>query len=246
MFPSIFLALVLVAVVTQIGMFLTTIYLHRVLAHKSISLTPGLTMTFRALLWITTGIKPRQWVAVHRRHHAHADEDGDPHSPVLLGYLKVQLGNLWLYRRVAKDPATVARYARDLPPDRLDRALFDHALAGLAIGIGFLCVILGLRLGLVASGLYALSYLLLSAAVNAVGHLWGRRPFPNQAANSQWLAWITAGEGLHNNHHAAPTSARLALARGEIDPAWWVISMLQRLGWAKVRHDKPIFARVAA
>jgi stearoyl-CoA desaturase (delta-9 desaturase) len=246
MFPSLLLALVLVAFVTQIGMFLTTIYLHRVLAHKSITLTPALTMTFRVLLWITTGIKPRQWVAVHRRHHAHADEEGDPHSPVLLGYLKVQLGNLWLYRRVAKDPATVARYARDLPADRWDRVLFDRALAGLAIGIAFLCVILGLRLGLIASGIYALSYLLLSAAVNAIGHLWGRRPFPNQAANSQWLAWLTAGEGLHNNHHAAPTSARLALAPGEIDPAWWVIAVLQRFGWAKVRHDKPIFARVAA
>lgn len=246
MFPSLLLGLVAVAVVTQLGMFLTTIYLHRVLAHRSLTLTPGLTMAFRVGVWITTGIKPRQWVAVHRRHHAHADQDGDPHSPVLLGYVKVQLGNLWLYRRVAKDPATVARYARDLPADRWDRMLFDHAMAGLAIGIVFLCVILGPQLGLIASGLYAVSYLLLSAAVNAIGHLWGRRPFPNLAANSQWLAWFTAGEGLHNNHHAAPTSARLSLARGEIDPAWWVICALQRLGWAKVRHEKPIFARVAA
>ncbi|HUQ62375.1 MAG TPA: fatty acid desaturase [Acidimicrobiales bacterium] len=246
MFPSVILALVLVAVVTQIGMFLTTIYLHRVLAHHSLTLNPALTMVFRAALWVTTGIKPRQWVAVHRRHHAHADEEGDPHSPVLLGYLKVQLGNLWLYRRVAKDPATVARYARDLPPDRWDRMFFDHATAGLAIGIVALCVILGPWLGLIASGVYAVSYLLLSAAVNAIGHLWGLRPYPNLAANSQWLAWITAGEGLHNNHHAAPTSARLSLARGEIDPAWWVISAFERLGWAKIRHDKPVFARTAA
>jgi len=76
---------------------------------------------------------------------------------------------------------------------------------------------------------------LLNAAVNAVGHTYGRKIYENNARNTQWLAWLAAGEGLHNNHHAAPTSAKLALHRGEIDPAWWVIRLLQRSGQAKVR-----------
>jgi stearoyl-CoA desaturase (delta-9 desaturase) len=247
MFRSPLLAWLLCAAVTQIAIFTTTIYLHRTLSHKAITLNPGLTFFFRVITWMTTGIRPRQWVAVHRKHHAHADEEGDPHSPVLLGFNKVQFGNLFLYKRAAGDPAIVARYARDLPPDRWDTTLFDHALLGLGIGIVFLCLILGPWLGLLAAGVHAVAYLLLSAAVNAIGHRLGRQPHNGTlAGNSQWLAFLTAGEGLHNNHHAAPTSARLALQKGEIDPGWWVVVLLQRAGWAKVRHERPALARTAA
>jgi stearoyl-CoA desaturase (delta-9 desaturase) len=247
MFRSPLLALVLAAAVTQLGIFVTTIWLHRTLSHKAVTLNPGITMFFRVVTWMTTGIRPRQWVAVHRKHHAHADEEGDPHSPVLEGFIRVQFGNLFLYKRAAGDPAIVARYARDLPPDRWDKILFDHALLGLGIGIVALCVILGPWLGLMASVIHAVSYLLLSGAVNAIGHRFGRQPHDGTlTGNSQWLAFLTAGEGLHNNHHAAPTSARLALQRGELDPGWWVIAFMQRMGWAKVRHEQPIFTRAAA
>jgi stearoyl-CoA desaturase (delta-9 desaturase) len=246
MFRSLTLAWLLTAVVTQVALLITTLYLHRALSHRSVTLSSGVTGACRVVLWLSTGIRPRQWVAVHRKHHAHSDEEGDPHSPLLLGFNKVQYGNAWLYRRVAKDPAAVARYARDLPPDRWDRVLFDHAFLGLGIGTLMLCLILGPWLGLLAAGVHAAAYLLISGAVNAIGHRFGSRPHANLATNGQWLAWLAWGEGLHNNHHAAPTSARFALAPGEIDPGWWVISLLQRLGWARVRHDKPIMARSAA
>src|ERR1700738_4229062 len=186
-------------------------------------MTPALAWVCRILTWVMTGIRPRQWVAVHRKHHAYTDTEGDPHSPVLAGWAAVQFGNVWMYRKVAKDDATVARYARDLPADRWDRVLFDHAFLGLGLGVGGLCWVLGWRLGLLAAAVHAVSYLLLNAAVNAVGHTWGRRPYGGWAGNSQWLAWMTGGEGLHNNHHAAPTSARLALEPGQIDPGWWFI-----------------------
>jgi stearoyl-CoA desaturase (delta-9 desaturase) len=238
MFRSTLAALLVSVAVTQVAIFTTTVYLHRVLAHRAVTLSPGVTRVCRLITWVTTGIRPRQWVAVHRKHHAHTDVEGDPHSPLLLGFTWVQLGNVVLYRR-AITKETVARYARDLPPDRLDRSLFDHAILGLSLGIVALCVLFGPWLGLLAALVHAASYLLLSGAVNAIGHLRGRRPHANLAGNSQWLAWLTAGEGLHNNHHAAPTSARLALARGEIDPGWWVIRALRRLGWAQVRHEQP-------
>ena len=235
MLPSLPAALVAAAIVVQIGMFITTIYLHRTLSHRAITLRPRVAMGFRVLIWITTGIRPREWVAVHRMHHAHSDEEGDPHSPRLLGFSMVQFANAYLYRRTAARPEVIAKYAKDLAPDRWDRRFFDHSLAGLAIGITFLFVLLGPWYGLLASGLHAAGYLLLSGAVNAIGHMWGRRPAPNFAGNSQWLAWLTAGEGLHNNHHALPTAARLAFERGEIDPAWWVVKLMERLGWATVR-----------
>ena len=230
----------------QLGTLITTVYLHRALAHRAVTLAPAVAAVLRTLTWITTGIRPRQWVAVHRKHHAFTDVEGDPHSPVLLGYARVQLGNVGLYRRAANDPAVVARYARDLPADRWDKVLFDHAFLGLGLGIAFLCLTLGLTTGLVAAGVHTVAYLGLNAAVNAVGHRFGRQPHPNPARNSQWLAWLTAGEGLHNNPHAMPTSARLGLRRGEIDPGWWALGLLQRLGWATVRLDRQrVLERVA-
>lgn len=222
--------------VCQLALFLTTVYLHRALAHRALELRPRAAMSCRILLWITTGIKPRQWVAVHRKHHAHTDVDGDPHSPVLEGFAAVQFGNVAMYRKVANDPLAVARYARDLPGDRWDRLFFDHAFLGLAIGIGALCLALGWQWGPVAAAIHTIAYLFLNSAINAMGHRFGRRPYRSFATNSQWLAWLTAGEGLHNNHHAAPTSAHLALGRREFDPAWPAIRIGRRLGWLTVRH----------
>ncbi len=239
-------ALVAAALVTQAAVFATTVYMHRALAHRALTVTPRVALAFRLMLWITTGVAPRAWVAVHRKHHAFSDTPADPHSPLVLGFWAVQLGNVKLYRETIRDGVTVTKYSRDLPPDRLDRALFDHALPGLSIGIGFLVLVLGWQTGLLAAGIHTLAYLGISAAVNAVGHTFGKRPYDNLATNNQWLAWISGGEGLHNNHHAAPTSARFALAPGEVDPGWWIIALLQRLGWARVRHERPVMARSAA
>ena len=239
------LALLAGFAVTQLSVAATTVYLHRTLAHRALSLGATTTFLCRFVVWITTGMRPREWVAVHRRHHATSDTEADPHSPRVLGYWRVQLANAGLYRRVARDKLTVRRYARDLPPDRLDRWFFDHGLLGLAIGIGFLCVTLGWQTGLLAAGVHAVTYLALSGAINAIGHIRGRRPYDNAAGNSQWLALLTAGEGLHNNHHAAPTSANFALGRGEIDPGWWVVRVLLRCRQATVRHDEVRLKQVA-
>jgi stearoyl-CoA desaturase (delta-9 desaturase) len=225
--------------VSQVATFATTIYLHRALAHRALHLSPPLVFASRVVIWITTGIRPREWAAVHRRHHAFTDTDGDPHSPVQLGWLRVQLTNAALYRRTARDGVTVARYARDLPADRWDRVLFDRSWLGLGIGVTLLVLVLGPLGGVVAGLFHAVSYLSLNAAVNALGHTFGRRPADNTATNLQWLAWITGGEGLHNNHHAAPTTAKLSFRSWEIDPAWPVIRLLRRLGWARVRHEAP-------
>ncbi len=226
------------ALVTQASVFATTVYLHRVLAHRALTVRPWVAMVFRVMIWLMTGIAPRAWVAVHRRHHAFSDTPQDPHSPIVLGFWAVQLGNVKLYRQAIRDGVTVTRYSRDLPPDRLDRMLFDHALLGLAIGIGFLMVVLGPLAGLLAAGIHTVTYLSISAAVNAVGHTFGKRPYDNLATNNGWLAWISGGEGLHNNHHAAPTSARFALGRGETDPGWWLIRLLLRTNQAVVRHEE--------
>lgn len=233
------LALAVGFAVSQVASYVTTIYLHRALAHRSLRLSPVFTFASRVLVWITTGIRSREWAAVHRRHHAFTDTEGDPHSPRLLGWLRVQLTNAALYRRTARDGVTVARYARDIPADRWDRVLFDRSWLGLIVGVIPLILVLGPVWGLVAALWHVVCYLSLNAAVNALGHTFGRQPQDNSATNLQWLAWLTGGEGLHNNHHAAPTTARLSFRSREVDPAWPVIRGLRRLGWATVRHERP-------
>lgn len=237
----ILVALLVGFALTQVANVATTIYLHRSLAHRALTVSPGLTHVFRATIWLLTGIRPRQWAAVHRKHHAFTDAPEDPHSPAQLGWVRVQLTNVMLYRRVARDPEQVTRHARDLPATRLDTLLYDHALIGLGITTAVLVLLLG-PLGLLAMGFHLVLYVSLSAAVNAIGHTFGKRPYENSATNLQWLAVLTCGEGFHNNHHAAPTSARFSLDRHQLDPGWWFIRFARRLRWLTVRHDTPVFA----
>ena len=91
MTSSLVLALVAAAVVVQIAVFSTTIYLHRSVTHRAVTLHPAVALLFRMGLWLTTGIVVKQWVAVHRKHHAFPDEEGDPHSPHLAGFCHCSL-----------------------------------------------------------------------------------------------------------------------------------------------------------
>ena len=228
--------------VSMVANVATTVFLHRALAHKALTMKTPLRFTFRVVVWVASGIRPRQWAAVHRKHHAFTDVEGDPHSPVLLGWKTVQMKNVALYRKEAADPSTVARYAKDLPASAWDRVLFDRALLGLGVGVAALCLTFGWQVGLIASFVHLNLYLATNAGVNAMAHHFGKRPYDDcSATNLQWLAFLTAGEGLHNNHHAAPTSARLSHRKGEIDPGWWVITSLRRLGLVTVRLNEIVY-----
>ncbi len=249
MLLNVLLVLIAGFLVTQAAILVTTIYLHRGLSHKGLVVKNPTALVFRSFLWLTTGMRPREWVAVHRSHHANADTVDDPHSPIVLGYWKVQLTNAALYRRTAKDGVTLTKYAKDLPADRWDRVLFDRGMVGLGVGIAVMCGAFALFtdhwwLGLFAAAWHMTAYIMLSGAINAYGHVRGHRPLDTTTAtNNQWLAYITAGEGLHNNHHALATAAKFSFAKGQHDPAWGVIKSLSTVGQISVRHDP---AKVAA
>lgn len=225
--PSFLVALLVSAAVTQAAVFATTIYLHRAATHRSLVLHPAAAWLFRACIWMTTGIVPREWVAVHRKHHKYTDKEGDPHSPLLEGFWKVQLGNVFYYVRELKDPSLVPTYAREMEPDRWDKVLFDHGSLGVAAGIALLCALLGVGWGLIAGGLHAVMYVfVLSASINGLCHFAGYRNFANTATNLKLVAWLTGGEGLHNNHHGFPRSPKFSVNRGEVDPAWPLIRLM--------------------
>jgi stearoyl-CoA desaturase (delta-9 desaturase) len=231
---SLILCLVVAAVLIQVAVFSTTIFLHRTATHRALVLHPAVSWIFRCSLWLTTGIATKEWVAVHRKHHAFTDQEGDPHSPMLMGFWSVQLGNVFHYVKEAKNKEVIERYARDIEDDVWDRLFFNHGPAGLALGIVSLCAILGIGWGLLAAGIHAGMYVfVLSSSINGLCHHVGYKNFDNTATNLRLLALVTGGEGLHNNHHGHPRSPKFSFRTSEIDPAWPLIKLLVMLGLAK-------------
>lgn len=225
-----------ILVVVQISNLCTTILLHRSLAHRSVRLKPVVAFLMELWLWLHAGIYSREWVAVHRKHHAFSDVEGDPHSPKLEGLLKVLFANAYLYRREARNPETVQRYTRDMPQTLPERWLFRRGTLGVLIGVVAAMLMLGWVVGPVAYIIQGSLYILLNGMINSICHQIGYRNFDNEATNLRWIAWLTAGEGLHNNHHHAPASPKLSSRRSEIDPAWLVIQLLRFLRLAEVRR----------
>ncbi len=238
--------LVWIAVITfailQLSALCTTIYLHRAVTHRGVELHPAVSLLMHLELTLFTGVAPREWAAVHRKHHHFSDKHGDPHSPLLYGLWGVLLGNYFFYRREANNPDVIRKYTPDYRPDAIDR--IPHSQLGLLLGLGVFVLMFGWAWGIAAWAAHMAMYVVVNAMINGLGHMVGYRNFANQATNLRWLAWISAGEGLHNNHHESPTAARFSMRAREFDPAWPVIRLLERLGLAKVRPEP--LARAAA
>jgi stearoyl-CoA desaturase (delta-9 desaturase) len=243
------LAVIVGFLITQIASIATTIYLHRSLTHSAFALKKPSEMVFRIICWFITGTIPREWVAVHRKHHAFTDIEGDPHSPKINGFWKVQLLNTWYYRQEARK-IDLKHWARGIPDyGWLDR----HDMLGLAAGfvLGYLTFgliatffgwnfFLGGLFGLLAATLHMIFYIFLSAMINAYCHVRGYKTFPDaDAYNSRLVALITTGEGLHNNHHKHQRSPILRTGDrwGETDFGWVIIKFLDKIGQVKNKSE---------
>ncbi len=222
-------------ILAQAASFLTTLYLHRRSTHRSLQFHPWVETFMQFWLWILTGINRKEWVAVHLCHHAHADEQGDPHSPRLLGFWRVQLGNIFYYRRAARDPA-VLEYAKHITPSLAERTVFKFGTLGFTAGIAILWYALGFLPMCVIAGTHMLFYIIvIPGLVNGLCHFRGYKNFPESPAfNNRLVAWLTAGEGLHNNHHHSPGNPSLRVKRSEIDLGWIAIRLLTSLKLATV------------
>ena len=227
---------VITFVILQMSVFVTTIYLHRTITHRGLELHPAVVLLMHLELMLFTGIIPREWAAVHRKHHHHSDEEGDPHSPRLLGLWTVLFGNYFLYRKEANNAATVRKYTPDYRPDALDRLPRFVQNYSIFLGLGIFMLLFGWAWGLAAWIVNMLLYVLLNSSINSLCHMIGYRNFDNLATNITVVALLTGGEGLHNNHHEFPTSAQFALRGREIDLAWPVIRVLESCGLAKINR----------
>ncbi len=239
-------AVALFLLLTQITIFSVTLYLHRAQAHRALDLHPVVSHFFRFWLWMTTGMNTREWVAVHRKHHAHCETENDPHSPVTHGIWKVLFHGVSLYTEEAKNPETIEKYGRGTPNDWLQRHLYDRWRY---LGIALMAVIDLALFGPIGLTFWAGQILWIpfwaAGVINGAGHWWGYRNFITQdtATNLIPIAFFIGGEELHNNHHAFPSSARFSMKRWELDLGWQCIRLLRALGLARVLREAPRLSR---
>ncbi len=237
--------LVVALVLTHITMVSVTIYLHRASAHRAVELSPIMSHFFRFWLWLTTGMKTKEWVAVHRRHHAFSDSPGDPHSPVLEGISNVLWRGAELYRANKKDKTTIEKYGKGTPDDWLERRVYSTAFLRGKLGV-ILMLVVDLLLfggpGLIIWGVQmAWTPFFAAGVINGLGHWFGYRNFEcgDAATNIFPIGILIAGEELHNNHHAYGTSARLSVKWWEFDIGWFYINVMRLFGLAKVKRVFP-------
>jgi len=222
-------------------MMAVTLYYHRDQAHRAVDLHPVIRHICRFWLWLNTGSSTREWVAVHRKHHAHCEKEGDPHSPRLFGLKRVLFEGAELYRVAARDRDTLEKYAKGTPDDWLENNLYHHparSYYGIALLVVADLVLFGVP-GIVMIALQLSNMPFMAAGiVNGLCHAKGYRNFEtDDASTNLWpLGILVAGEELHNNHHAFPTSARFSMRPHEVDMGWLHLKVLVALGLAKIRR----------
>jgi stearoyl-CoA desaturase (delta-9 desaturase) len=238
-------------VVTGLGV---TVGYHRLFTHRSFEAARPVRVVLAIAGSMAVEGSIITWVADHRRHHAFADKDGDPHSPhvdvgnglsgVLKGLWHAHIG--WLF---VKELSAAERWAPDLLKDRAIRRV--DRLFPLWAALSFtLPAVVGLVVtqsvwGAVTAFLWggaARIFLLhhVTWSVNSICHFYGRRPFDttDESTNNWLLSIVSFGESWHNNHHAFPSSAVHGIGRGQIDISAATIAFLDKLGWA--RHVKRV------
>ena len=224
-----------------------TLYLHRDATHRSLDLHPALRHLFRLWLWMSSGIVTKEWVAVHRKHHARCETPDDPHSPVIHGLKKVLLEGAELYGVAARDPEVTEKYGRGTPDDWMERNVYlRHRNLGIVLMVLIDLLLFGVP-GIIVIAVQMLANPLMAAGVvNGIGHYYGYRNFecPDAARNVMPWGFLVAGEELHNNHHAFPSSAKFSVQRWEFDIGWLYIRVFQALGLARVIRVAPSPAKV--
>jgi len=234
---------------THVTIAAVTIYLHRSQSHRALDLHPAVAHVFRFWLWLTTGMVTKEWVAIHRKHHAKVETSDDPHSPVAHGIRTVFWKGSELYRAEAKNAETLAKYGHGTPDDWVERNLYSRFSWQ---GVGVMMIIDLTLFGAVGLTIWAVQMLWIpvtaAGIINGVGHYWGYRSYACADASTNIVPWgiIIGGEELHNNHHAYATSAKLSSKWFEFDIGWAYIRILAALRLAQVRKVAPKLVKAPA
>jgi stearoyl-CoA desaturase (delta-9 desaturase) len=229
-------------VTTHITIAAVTIFLHRTQAHRAMDLHAIPSHFFRFWLWLGTGMVTKEWVAIHRKHHAKCETVDDPHSPQTRGIDAVLWRGAEMYRAEAKNLETMAKFGHGTPNDWIERNLYTRYSWQ---GVGLMLILNVALFGFAGLAVWAvqMAWIPITAAgiINGIGHFWGYRNFEAPDASTNISPWglVIGGEELHNNHHTYPTSAKFSVKKYEFDIGWFYISLMSKIGWATVKKVPP-------
>jgi stearoyl-CoA desaturase (delta-9 desaturase) len=202
----------------------TEVYAHRCLAHRAFRLHPRLDSALNTYFRVVVGTDPETWAAVHRLHHRYADTPLDPHSPVLRRPLSVLAGSAVLFAKAK------GRVPRDRPKGMRTMAIRTAVVA-------LYVLLLGPAHVLVMFAVHLVGYLGIMGMVNTVGHLYGKKPYPDASGyDIGWLAIPLLGHGYHNTHHAFPAAPRT----GPLDPIWPLLRLTAKAGLIELDRATPL------
>jgi stearoyl-CoA desaturase (delta-9 desaturase) len=208
------IGLVLGAVSALLTALVTEVYAHRCLAHRAFRIHPRLDSVLNTYFRVVVGTDPETWAGVHRLHHRYADTPLDPHSPVLRRPISVLAGSAVLFAKAK------GRVPRDRPKGIRIMVIRTAVVACYVFLFGPAQVLLMFAVHLVG-------YLGIMGMVNTVGHLYGKKPYPDAPGyDIGWLAIPLLGHGYHNTHHAYPAAPRT----GPLDPIWPLLRMTAKAG----------------
>ena len=228
--------------VTQLTIFSVTLYLHRSQAHRGVDFHPVLNHFFRFWTWFSTAMVTKEWVAIHRKHHAKCETEEDPHSPVIYGIKKVLWDGVDLYRQARRQSETMDKYGLGTPNDWIERRVYTPYPE---VGPTLMLFLSFALFGLWGVVIWACQMIWIpfwaAGVVNGLGHWWGYRNFESNDTATNLTPWgvIIGGEELHNNHHAFPSSSKFALRKWELDIGWVAIKSFEFFGLAKVLRVAP-------
>ena len=229
-------------VTTHITIVSVTIYLHRHQAHRAMDLHAIPAHFFRFWLWLGTGQVTKEWVSIHRKHHAKCETTEDPHSPQAHGIKTVLLKGAELYRAESKNKETMTKFGHGTPNDWVERNVYTRFSWQ---GVGLMLVLNLALFGAAGLAVWAvqMAWIPVTAAgiINGIGHYWGYRNFEAADASTNISPWgiMIGGEELHNNHHTYPTSAKFSVKPYEFDIGWVYIRALEKIGLATVKKVPP-------
>ncbi|MEO7391018.1 MAG: fatty acid desaturase [Ramlibacter sp.] len=229
-------------VTTHITISSVTIFLHRAQSHRALDLHAIPSHFFRLWLWLGTGMVTKEFVSIHRKHHAKCETEEDPHSPQTRGIKKLLLEGTELYRAESRNAETMVKYGHGTPDDWLERNLYSRFSWQ---GVGLMLILNLALFGAAGLTVWAVQMawipVMATGIINGLGHWWGYRNFesPDASTNVSFWGILIGGEELHNNHHTYPTSAKFSVKKYEFDIGWVYISLMQKVGLATVRKVPP-------
>ena len=250
--PALLFLVAFFIVTSFLTLLAVTCFLHRSQTHRSITLSAPVNHIFRFILWIFTGMITKEWVAVHRKHHAFTDVEGDPHSPKLLGLGKVFFEGADIYTRYGRDNKTLLdEYGKGTPDDWLERNIYNKRYLGIGITFAVEIFLFGLPAIIIWAGQMMVIPVIAAGFINGVAHVIGYQRYKDGQVSKEGKVFerigdarnvptfgLAVGEEFHNNHHAYQGSYKFSHQWFEFDLGGTFIEILCLLRLAQVPQKR--------